>query len=172
MINFLKRLFGSKEVVESTVALEFSITEDQAGNAATVLLKIPNAFRLSKYVRNSDLGIDVTSLSDDEIAFMLMHKYSLEWLTENFKRPLYVETHSFSEDTTIKYERAWNKTFIQRVAGLNLGPLPESEDELAEMYMNYIYASRLMEEEEIRANTDPISVAHPSLANPNNQIRN
>ncbi len=173
MIQYIKKLFGfgQKEKEEvSTLAFEFSIHEDENSNSR-IVFDITNPFKLSHFTRNSDLKIDINGLSDQEIAYLLMHKYSQDWLSKNFNKPLYVETHTFTEDSFIKYERSWNKPFIQRVAGLDLGPLPESEDELAEMYMNYIYASRMIEEEELKANTDPISVAHPSLSSPNNQIK-
>jgi len=49
--------------------------------------------------------------------------------------------------------------------------LPSTQEEIADVYMNYVYGIRLMEELEALEDADPASIAHPELSDPKNSFK-
>jgi len=176
MFAFLKKLFGKKEAapVVSPTVLSFNVDllkDDKGDDANFVGIHLKDAAGFLNFLRNSDFQLDPRLYSDKELAHMFIYQYCQNWLAENLKQPMFTETHTFQAHGEIKYERVWNTAFAESVAKIGFDTLPPSEDEMMEMYMNYIYGTRLMEEMEMAEAAAPQSVAHPQLTSPDNQFK-
>jgi hypothetical protein len=177
VFNFLKNLFGKKEVEvkPSPNLLTFSIVKTDVDSTLTenehaVGLSIPNKEGFIDFLRNNS-SLNIMTHTDQELAHLYLYQHCQTWLSENLKQPMFVETHAFQAHGEIKYERVWNTAFAESVAKIGFDTLPPSEEEMMEMYMNYIYGTRLMEEMELAEAATPQSIAHPQLTNPDNQFK-
>lgn len=178
-MGWFSNLFGKKEVEAAKPSpnlLSFNIVKTDISDSANpyddtfVGLELKNKDGFIDFLRNhSDLK--VSDYSDQELAHTFMYQYCQRWLMENAKSPLFVETHTFMAHGEIKYDRAWNSPFVGSVTNLGFDQLPPSEDELMEMYMNYIYGTRLIEEQEAMEAANPQSISHPELTNPDNKFK-
>lgn len=175
-MGWFKNLFGKKEVpvkVDPTL-LSFTVekVKDETGEDHFLAgLNLKNGTGFLDFLRNSDYEIDVKDYSDQELAHLFVYTYCQRWIVENLKRPIFIETHSFPSHGEIRYDRAWNPGFVGSVTNLGFDTLPSTEEELADMYMNYVYGTRLMEELEAAAEAEATSVAHPQLTDPSNKFQ-
>jgi len=175
-MDFLKKLFGKKEQLAppSPTVLSFTVevTKDEKGEDVNFVgLQLKDAAGFLNFLRNSEFPLDPRLYSDKELAHVFIYQYCQNWLADNLKQPMFVETHTFQAHGEIKYERVWNTAFAESVAKVGFDTLPPTEDEMMEMYMNYIYGTRLMEEMEMAESANPQSVAHPQLTSPENQFK-
>lgn len=160
----------------SPTLLSFNVTNnatpDENGDTYGITLDVKNIPGFIDFLRNRpSYGLDVRDTSDQELAYSFLHQHCQAWLSENAKKPMFIETHTFPVHGEIKYDRTWNQPFVGAVTNLGFDVLPPTEDELMEMYMNYIYGTRLMEEMEAMEAANPQSVAHPELTNPDNRLK-
>jgi hypothetical protein len=162
----LGKLFGKKPKTESP--LNFTIMKNDEGEDV-IAFTYTELFR--EFLRNSESSLDLTNLSDEELAHTFLYQHCLNWLSEHGKTPFFQEVHTFADATGIRYDRNWNPAFIKAIAKLNFEVMPQSEPELVEMYMNYVYGTRMMEEMEAMAEANPVSIAHPALTDPNNKFK-
>lgn len=175
-MNWFFKLFNKVPEVKkpSSTILSFSVEQSKDPETSEdthfVGVSLKDAPLFLEFIRNSDYKID-TSVSDAELAHLFIYSYSQRWLSENAKNPIFIETHSFPEHSEIKYDRTWNSAFIGAVTKLGFEQLPQSEDEMIEMYMNYIYGTRMMDEMAAMEAANPQSIAHPSLSNPDNNFK-
>jgi hypothetical protein len=169
-MNWFTNLFKKKEPVQAPSLLAFTVEKvvDPETNESTFLagLNLKDGPGFGDFLRNSDYEIDPKEYSDQELAHFFVYQYCQRWIIANMKKPIFIETHMFPGHGEIKYDRVWNSAFIGAVTNLGFDQLPPSEGELAEMYMNYIYGTRLMEEMEAMEAANPTSVAHPELQSP------
>ena len=161
----LGKLFGKKD--KGASPLSFSIIKNEAGEDV-IAFTYTEQFR--EFLRNSESTLDLANLSDEELAHTFLYEHCQNWLSEHAKKGFFTETHSFV-DGQIRYDRVWNNPFVQELAKLPFEVLPQSEPELVEMYMNYVYGTRMMEEMEAMAEANPVSIAHPQLSDPNNKFK-
>lgn len=164
-MNWLKNLFGKKKPEAQEEAFKLVIDKDGALSIST------NRAVFSDYVRNNYPQIDVKALTDREIEYFFLFILSKTWLADNASKPFFVEEHTFETSDNIKYERAWNSVFEQKVSQLGFDTLPSTGEELIEMYLNYLYGTRLMEEAAAAQDVEPTSVAHPQLTFPGNTLK-
>jgi hypothetical protein len=173
MFTFIKNLFGKQEEVKASPAspsiLTFSIEEADGEHIAGV--RTPDVGKFLDFIRNSDYELDITRYTDAEIAHLFVYMYCQRWLSEHLSKPMFTETHTFTEDDQIRYDRVWNQAFVQQVSNIGFEVLPNTQEEIVEAYMNYVYSARMMEEMEVRMESEPTSVAHPDLSNPANQLK-
>lgn len=170
MITFFKKMFGIKpQEIKPESILTFSIEEAGEGHIAGV--RTTDTQKFLDFVRNSDYDLAITQYSDAELAHMFVYMYCQRWLAEHMSKPMFVETHMFTEDNNIRYERAWNEAFISKVSNIGFELLPNTQEEIAEAYMNYVYSARMIEEMEARLESDPVSPSHPELSNTANQLK-
>ena len=178
MFNWLSNLFGKKKEEVATPSpnlLTFSIvkTDNETDNPEhdhVIGLTLANKEGFINFLRNNS-SLNIVQNTDQELAHLFLYQYCQNWLSENLKTPMFVETHEFKEHGEIKYERVWNTAFANAVAKVGFDTLPPSEEEMMEMYMNYVYGTRLMEEMEAAEAAMPQSVAHPQLTNPDNKFK-
>jgi hypothetical protein len=158
--KLFEKIFGIKKI---EVLPMLSISVDESVN-----IQINDFKNFSQFLHDNDYKIDTEHLSKDEIVHTFMYVYSQRWITENSKKPIFVETHSFIDHGEIKYDRIWNPEFIKSVSLLPFEDRPQTEEEMVEMYMNYVYGTRLLEELEAKQAAAPTSNNHPSLSNNDN----
>lgn len=159
--------FFAKKKQEEASPLTFSVVKNEEGEYV-VQFTFTDQFR--EFLRNSDVDLDLANLSDEELAHTFLYQHCQDWLSDNAKKAFFTESHSFV-DGRIKYDRVWNKPFITAVQAMDFEGVPQSEPEVAELYMNYVYGTRLMEELEAAAEANPVSIAHPQLSDPNNKFK-
>lgn len=128
--------------------------------------------KFRQFVRNNYPKVDALSLPDEELKYVFLFALSKTWLADNASKPFFVEERTFESSDNIKYERAWNNIFEQKVSQLGFDVLPSTGEELIEMYLNYLYGTRLIEEAAASQEEDPTSVAHPQLSYPGNILIN
>jgi hypothetical protein len=171
-MNFFKNLFKKKEVIIPPV-LSFNIIKADVDieNPYYVCLELKNKEAFLDFLRNTHSELDTTELSDQELTHMYMYAYAQTWLVGNLKQPFFVETHNLMNDGTLRYDRAWNQSFVGAVTNIGFDVLPNSEEELMSMYMNYVYGVRMMEDMEATLESEPASTAHPQMSDPNNKFK-
>jgi hypothetical protein len=175
-MNWFFNLFKKKEVVTPPL-LAFTVDVNKNANSSltdlehTIDLNIGNQEGFKDFLRNSQYKLDVADYSDTEVAHLFMYNYCQKWLADNLAKPIFVETHGFPIHGEIRYDRVWNSAFIGTVTQMGFDVLPSTEEELVDMYMNYIYGTRLIEEMEAIEAANPQSVAHPELTDPNNRLK-
>jgi len=158
----------------SPTLISFSVesAKDDTGEDHHIAgLTVKNGPGFLDFIRNSDYGLNPMEHSDAELAHLFVYQYCQRWLAENLSKPMFVESHGFPTHGEIRYDRAWNPAFINSVKQLPFEVLPSTEEELVDMYMNYVYGVRLMEELEAAAEAQPQSIAHPQLSDPNNTLK-
>lgn len=171
-MNWFTNLFKKKEVPVPVPPSILSFTVEKIVDPETTEnrffagLNLKDGQGFIDFLRNSDYEIDPKEYSDQELAHLFVYQYCQRWLAENLKKPMFVETHMFPQHGEIRYDRVWNSAFIGAVTNLGFDQLPPSEGELAEMYMNYVYGTRLMEEQLAMEEANPTSIAHPELQSP------
>lgn len=165
-MSFFKTFFGKKESEEAI--LDFSVRE-QEGQQIIATTCSKNTEKLKDFIRNNT-NIDL-SLSDEELVYTFIFEHALSWLSEHGKKSMLIEHHTFEAGLDIKYVRNWNDAFLAKIKQLGFDKLPDSEEEIIEGYMNYIYGTRLLEEQEAAQEAEPVSDAHPELSNPSNKLK-
>lgn len=167
-------LFKKKAASEALppVLLSFALAKDVKGSEACFSsLSIKDKPAFFEFIRNNTEGIDTTTLGDDEIAHLFLCQYSMQWISKNFRQSLLVESHTLQSNGEAKYDRMWTAPFIAAIKQLGLAENARDDAEAADMYMDYVYGTRLMAIVEEQAKNVPASPAHPMLTDPANTFK-
>ena len=176
-MNWFTKLFKHEDITPPLVSFtveknpECESTLTHADEEYKVGLHLHDAPGFRDFLRGNEIKLDVADYSDQELAHMYVYQYCQKWLAANLKKPMFVETHGFPTHGEIRYDRAWNAAFVGTVTTMGFDVLPATEEELVDMYMNYVYGTRMMEELEAMEAANPASVAHPELSDPNNRFK-
>lgn len=159
MFKFFNKLFGKKtdtriSIIDGKLEVDFDKVFD--------------------LVRNSDLKDSIPNfekMSDKELSYFLLLTLSTKWIAENGAHPLMMETHFIDDEGGISYSRAWNDAFVKRAGRFDFDGVPSTDADLIDFYMNYVYGVKLMEQLQSEMENEPVSAAHPELADPNHRFK-